>query len=310
MYLLGALIAAAVVLVVLALSSSSSGASDPAERLRQLSDESAAARSIAKALPARRRAKDVIGEKIIEPVGRAFASAKNQHKTREALVHAGFRRPAAASVFSGAKVLLTVALPLAFAGVKLASGQPLSKVLLPCAVIAVIGMRLPSFWLSRQVKKRQGEINDSLPDGLDLLVVCVEAGLGLDAALVRISDEFRLTAPALSDEFHLVNLEIRAGRPRQEALRNIGLRTGVEEVRSLAARLIQADKFGTSIAKSLRTHSDSLRSRRRQRAEEKAAKTSVKLLFPLVLFIFPALFVVILGPAAVKILDAMQVVPQ
>ena len=145
----------------------------------------------------------------------------------------------------------------------------------------------------------------ALPDALDLLVVCVEAGLGLNQATVRVAEEIERVSPVLSEQIGLVNLEIRAGTPRDEAFRNLGHRTGVQDIKSLMAMLIQTDRFGTSIAQALRTHAETMRQKRRQRAEEAAAKTTIKLVFPLVLFIFPALFVIILGPALIQIFEAL-----
>ncbi|MDX1389016.1 MAG: type II secretion system F family protein, partial [Acidobacteriota bacterium] len=148
-----------------------------------------------------------------------------------------------------------------------------------------------------RVKSRQTSLSRALPDTLDLLVVCVEAGLGLNQALVRVSDEVDRISPEMSDELTVVNLEIRAGTPRDEALRRLGERTGVDDIRSLTSMLLQTDRFGTSIADALRVHSDTLRTKRMQKAEEAAAKTTVKMLFPLIFFIFPAIFVVLVGPA-------------
>jgi tight adherence protein C len=150
------------------------------------------------------------------------------------------------------------------------------------------------------------EIVKALPDALDLLVVCVEAGLGLNQALVRVADEIGMVSTVLGDQLTLTNLEIRAGTARDDALRNLAERTGVEDVLSFVGMLIQTDRFGTSIAQALRIHSEVLRTKRRQRAEEAAAKTAIKMLFPLVFFIFPAMFVVILGPAVIQILEALK----
>jgi tight adherence protein C len=168
-----------------------------------------------------------------------------------------------------------------------------------------LGFYLPNFVLNRQIQSRQKKINEGLPDALDLLVVCVEAGLGLNAAMKRVAEDCRTGNPVLSQEFMLVNLEILAGLDREQALRNLAERTGVEDLSNLCAILIQADKFGTSIASALRIQSDTLRTKRRQRLEEKAAQTPVKLIFPLLLFIFPALMVVILGPAVVQVMETM-----
>jgi tight adherence protein C len=172
-------------------------------------------------------------------------------------------------------------------------------------VCGVVGFLLPDFVLRWKIRKRQEMITDALPDGLDLLVVCIEAGLGLNAAFVKITEEFQLSSPALSEEFDIVNREMVAGKPRQEALRALSERTGVEDVKSLVAMLVQTEKLGTSLSQSLRVHSDSLRTRRRQRAEEAAAKTTIKLVFPLVFLMFPALFIVILGPGVIQIINVL-----
>jgi tight adherence protein C len=167
--------------------------------------------------------------------------------------------------------------------------------------LAGMGFYLPQIGLWHLRTSRQKEIFLTLPDALDLLVVCVESGLGLDAALRKVTDEMKLHAKTICEELSLSNLQLQMGRPRREVLHDLGVRTGVDDVRSLAAILIQADRFGSSIAQALRVQSDSMRTRRRQLAEEKAAKTAVQLIFPLVLFIFPAIFVVLVGPAAIQI---------
>jgi tight adherence protein C len=179
------------------------------------------------------------------------------------------------------------------------------SIFLMVLVAGIVGFLLPDFVLRRKIRKRQEEITDALPDALDLLVVCVEAGLGLNAAFIKITEEFKLSSPALSEEFDIVNREMVAGKPRQEALRALTERTGVEDVKSLVAMLIQTEKLGTSLAQSLRVHSDSLRMRRRQKAEEAAAKTTIKLVFPLVFLMFPALFIVILGPGVIHIINVL-----
>jgi tight adherence protein C len=166
-----------------------------------------------------------------------------------------------------------------------------------------VGWIAPAFYVGRRVKARQLEIQRALPDALDMLVVCVEAGLGLNQALVRVAEEVDRVSPVLSEQLVMVNLEIRAGTGREEALRRLADRTGVQEVSSLVSMLIQTDRFGTSVAHTLRVQSASLRTKRRQRAEEAAAKTAIKLVFPLVIFIFPALFVIILGPAVITIFE-------
>ena len=164
-----------------------------------------------------------------------------------------------------------------------------------------IGYFLPVFWLKRKIKARQKAIENGLPDALDLLIVCIEAGSSLDQAVVKASDELEITHPALAYELRLITTEIRAGKPRLEAFRNFADRTEVPDVRSLVAMLVQTDRFGTSVAQALRIHAETSRTKRRQRAEERAAKVGVKLVFPLVLCIFPSLYVVILGPLAIAV---------
>lgn len=176
-----------------------------------------------------------------------------------------------------------------------------NTLILVLLVMATIGCYLPNIVLSRAIKARKREIFDNFPDAADLMLVCVEAGLGLDAALVRVADEMKIKSRSLTEEIHLTNLETRAGGTREQALRNLGLRTGVDEINTFATMLSQADKFGTSIGESLRVFSDDLRHKRQIRAEELAAKLPTKMLFPLVLCIFPAISMVILGPAGVQV---------
>ncbi len=171
-------------------------------------------------------------------------------------------------------------------------------------VMAGMGYTLPGLWLARKTRARQKQIENGLPDALDLLIVCVEAGAGLDAALVKASEELALAYPFLAEELRLITIETRAGKPRLEAFRNFAQRTGVDDVRALVAMLVQTDRFGTSIAQALRTHAAVARTKRRQRAEERAAKLGVKLVFPLVFCLFPALYVVVLGPAVIKIMHS------
>jgi len=235
----------------------------------------------------------------------AMLSGKELVGGRLLLNQAGYRSPGAYHAY----LLVRWALPplvvtLSLVGGKIA-GVENRSIFLAILIAGIVGFLLPDFALRRRIHKRQEEITDALPDGLDLLVVCVEAGLGLNAAFVKITEEFRLSSPALSEEFDIVNREMVAGKPRQEALRALSERTGVEDVKSLVAMLIQTEKLGTSLAQSLRVHSDSLRLRRRQRAEEAAAKTTIKLVFPLVFLMFPALFIVILGPGALQIIKIL-----
>ena len=228
-------------------------------------------------------------------------SPSEMGKLRLRLVHAGFRRKDAVAVFLGIRVgvaLLSFAV-LAFP-VVMAPNVPLAL------GAAGLGYVLTGVVLARLAKRRQHRIRLSLPDALDLLVVSVEAGLGLDQALQRVGDELEFAHPELSEDLRLINLELRAGKARPEALHNLADRTGVDDVASLVAVLVQTDKFGTSVAQSLRVQSDVLRTKRRQRAEEAAAKTGVKMVFPLVICIFPAIWVVTIGPAAIKFVQVLM----
>ena len=218
-------------------------------------------------------------------------------------INAGIRTPNAVIMFYGAKTLLPFIFATgAFIALQLAGKSFDRNVLVLLLLLAAtVGCYLPNIALDRAVKARQREIFDNFPDAADLMLVCVEAGLGLDAALVRVADELRAKSGALAEEIHLTNLETRAGSTRSQALRNLGLRTGVQEINTFATMLSQADKFGTSIGESLRVFSDDLRHKRQLRAEELAAKLPTKMLFPLILCIFPAVSMVILGPAGIQV---------
>jgi tight adherence protein C len=231
---------------------------------------------------------------------RAPKSAKEMGTLRLRLVQAGYRRDDAMTVFFGIRVAFALALFAVFSmGV---FARP--NIMLALGALGV-GYILPGMVLARLAKRRAHRIRLSLADALDLLVVSVEAGLGLDQALTRVGSELAFAYPELSDELRLINLELRAGKPRAEALRNLADRTGVEDLSSLVTMLIQTDKFGTSVAQSLRVYSETLRTKRRQRAEEAAAKTGVKMVFPLVTCIFPAIWVVTIGPAAIRFITVL-----
>ena len=217
--------------------------------------------------------------------------------TQQKLQHAGFRNESAVRLFSGSKVLV----PLVLCLICLVSGAGHYGGFFVYILALGLGFLVPDFWLDRRTKKRQSRIRRGLPDVLDLLVICIEAGLSLDQATARTSVELRKAQPELCDELYVVVLEQRAGRPRADAWKHLAERTGVDCVRNLTTMLVQAEQFGTSIAKTLRVHSDTLRTQRVQQVEEAAAKTTIKLLFPLVFFIFPSLFVVTLGPAFISI---------
>jgi len=247
-------------------------------------------------------------EKIVAltgPLGRLSLPEEGWEKSpmRIRFMNAGFRGMAAPSVYFAAKTVLALGLPalwflyVTWSGLKLNTQALMATLLLAAA----IGYYVPNVVLAQLVRLRKREIFENLPDAIDLMTVCVEAGLGLDAAIVRVAEESAMASRALSEELHLVGLELRAGASREKALRNFALRTGVEEVDALVAMLVQADRFGTSIADSLRVHSDSLRTKRRLRAEEAAAKIPVKLAFPLIFGIFPAMLIVLAGPAIIAI---------
>lgn len=221
--------------------------------------------------------------------------------SRRTLQRAGIRHRQAVTYYYAARVVLAVGLGTASLTLGGAAASGLQTTVMTTAATALAGWFLPAAYIRLRVGRRQKELQQALPDTLDLLVVCVESGLGLNQAMARVSDEVGRMSSAMCDELTLVNLEIRAGAARPDALRNLWKRTGVSDIQSLVGMLIQTDRFGTSVARGLRVHSDSLRTKRRQRAEEAAAKTPIKMLFPLVFFIFPALFVVILGPAIFKL---------
>jgi tight adherence protein C len=238
---------------------------------------------------------------IVKRVGeKAPRSPKELGTLRLRLVQAGYRRDEALPVFFGMRILFAVLL-FALAATPLVMKPNIMLGLLGLA----LGYVLPGMVLARLAKRRAHRIQLSLADALDLMVVSVEAGLGLDQAIQRVGAELAFAYPDLADELRLVNLELRAGKARAEALRNLADRTGVEDLGSLVTMLIQTDKFGTSVAQSLRVYSETLRTKRRQRAEEAAAKTGVKMVFPLVFCIFPSIWVVTIGPAAIKFIKVM-----
>ncbi|MGE0814454.1 MAG: type II secretion system F family protein [Vicinamibacterales bacterium] len=228
---------------------------------------------------------------------RSFVPKSPQHMNhiQRMLASAGYHGEWPAIAFAGVQL----ALPVAIAVTTLVTFG--SAALLPGVVGGAIGYYLPVLWLGRKIDDRRREIRNGLPDAIDLLIVCLEAGSGIDQALARVADELQIAYPSLARELELIGSETRAGKPRMEAFKNFAERTKVDDVRTLVAMLVQTDRFGTSLGQALRTHADTSRTKRRQRAEERAAKLSVKLLFPLVFFLFPATFAVVLGPAALQI---------
>jgi len=248
--------------------------------------------------------KEVV-DKVEEKLGLKKGSPK-VNELKKNLIQAGIYHESAPAIYFGLKLGLTVALPILAMPWLFGRGLAYFVLLILFFILVALGYFLPSLILNHLVSTRKRKIKESLPDALDLLVVCVEAGQGLNAALKRVSDDLKLGNPVLARELGMVNLEISAGLEREVALRNLAERTGVEDVASLTSMLIQADRFGTSLAQSLKVQSETLRTTRRQRLEELAAKTPVKLVFPLLLFIFPALMVVIIGPAAIRIMENIK----
>ena len=223
---------------------------------------------------------------------------------RRTLVKAGYRSIDTPLIFFGTRLLLAIALPAMFAVLRTSALPMLTYMhtMVLFIFLAVVGFYAPNLWVKIRTQRRQRKIVEGFPDALDLMTVCVEAGLGLDAALNQVAEEISMNNRALSEELKLVNLELRAGQSRQNALRNLSLRTDLEDINNFTTLLIQTDNFGTSIGQALRVHSDTMRTKRHHRAEEKAAKLPVTLLFPLVFFIFPSMFVVILGPAVIQMI--------
>ncbi len=245
-------------------------------------------------------------ERLLPRLAGFLPNADGQESIKDGLIEAGFRGPNAVTTFLGAKILFAAGLPLLLFVVAAMLRLSVGNTILWGIVAAVIGFYLPTLWLWQEAGKRKLEVTHALPDALDLLVVCVEAGLGLNAAIVKVSQEINIASPVLSQELRQVNNEMKAGVNRIDALRALAERTGVADVKSLVAVLVQTDRLGTSIAASLRAQSDSLRVKRRQRAEEAAHKVAVKLVFPLVLCIFPELLLVLLGPGFISVFRALS----
>jgi len=265
------------------------------QRVRQTGDETPSA--------SRFSLKNLVkgSEQIFKPLGEMIPRSPEEMSRQERrLVTAGFRRKDAAVLFYGVKLALAIFFLIVFT----AGGYIASNPILWILVSILLGAMVPDFWMSRRIRSRKENIQLAIPDALDLTVVCVEAGLGLDQSLMRIGQEIRPIHRDLSDELRLLNLEVSAGKSRAQSLRNLANRTEVDDLKALVAVLIQTDRFGTSVAQSLRVFSDSLRVKRRQRAEERAAKTTIKMIPPLVFFIMPAIFVVVLGPAIITLVQS------
>jgi tight adherence protein C len=229
------------------------------------------------------------------------SSVEDKNKQRQQLLQAGYKNRHALEIFNGVRVSMALCLPLLVA--PMAGSLGLTKTAMAVLFAAAAGYYLPAFWLSNATDKRKRVLLKSFPDALDLLVSCVEAGLGLDAAFRRVALELETAAPELSREFQIVTHEVSAGVPRAEALRHLQVRTGLDEIRSLVNMLTQAERFGTSIAKGLRVHSRMTRQKRMSKAEEEAAKVSPKLTVIMILFLMPVLGMVLMGPAVIKVME-------
>jgi tight adherence protein C len=284
----------------------------PARMLDQLARTTS--ESIQKPLPERTQKKDFSLARLLEPIGNLLpVSPKDASVAKKELSSAGFRSNSAVPIYYGIKILLAIVLVLCSLTVRNRFDNDMLRLILPLAG-GGIGFFGPAFGLGRLVKRRHEKIRLSLPDVLDLLVICTEAGCGLDQAIVNVSQELESVHPAVCEDLALVNMEVMAGKSRADALRNFARRTGEEEVKKLVGILIQTDRFGTSVSEALRTQSDFMRIRRRQQAEERAGKVGVKLVFPIFFFSLPALLIVTAGPGLLQVftqlLPAMRGISQ
>ena len=277
------------------------------ERLRRMNEQGTAAQVAPVSITQQESPASDFAERLATPLNRIVpASAAEARKLQKQLMQAGFRGQNAPVIYRALQLATMIGYPALVAFVCAVTARPLSSAAVFIMLAFVKGFFMPRFILRRMIRSRQQRLRWGLADALDLMVVSIEAGLGLNAAMMRISEELRDVHPDICEEFEMANLEIRVGREREEALRNLAERTGVDDLRSLVAMLIQADRFGTSIARAVRVFSDSLRTKRRQRAEQAAQKAAVKLLFPLSCFLFPTLFIAILGPAALQLMDTLK----
>ncbi len=245
----------------------------------------------------------LLWRELVKRIGAALpASPRDLPRVRRRLVRAGLRNPAAARILQGARLSAAVFLGLAGLVVAAQADAPADKLLMAAAAAAAFGYMAPNQYISLRIARRQNAIRRGLPNALDLMVVCVEAGLGIDQTIIQVAKELQVAHPEICDEFTVMNLELRAGKRRPDALHNLADRTGVEDVKKLVAVLVQTDRFGTSVAQSLRGHADYLRTLARQRAEERAAKLAVKLVFPIFFCVLPSLFIVTLGPVLTRLI--------
>lgn len=259
----------------------------------------------------RLQAKESVAKRVMQSVAPIavrpvmVTSAEEMSKLRMKLANAGFRGEGVATTFLASKTVMAICLAIIGAIYAWSKGQPLLDGMGSTLIGAGVGFMAPNVWLKMAMQKRQDLVRKGLPDTLDMLVISVESGLGLDAAFQRVGDEMKGVHPALAEDLQLVTLESQMGIPRSEALANFAARAGIEEARSLVGVVNQAERFGTSIASALRRQSEALRVKRRQAAEERAQKTTVKLMMPLILFIFPAILVVLAGPAALQMIETL-----
>lgn len=308
-YIVGGLILASIMLIVFAFLPK--GPKDDDAIRRRMTGRSAQT-NLAEL---RKQAKESVAKKVLNNLAPIAIhpsmkkDAEQMSRLRMKLACAGLRSESAPTAFLASKSVVAVLFGLAGVGYVLAKGVGLSNAIGVVTMAIGLGFLAPNLWLSSAVSKRKEIIKNGLPDTLDMMVISVESGLGLDAAFQRVGDEMKKVHPTLSEELQLVTLESQMGIPRNEALANLAARSGLDEVRSLVAIINQAERFGTSIAKALRNQSDALRVKRRQAAEERAQKTTVKLMAPLILFIFPAILVVLAGPAALKMIEALGNTP-
>lgn len=275
------------------------------ERLKRLGERTMSTASAPISLDDNGSGSD-LAERLASPLNRLLPpSAAEAKKLQKKLMQAGFRSSSAPGVYRTIQLATMASFPAIVAVACALLARPLSGAIFWILAAFIIGFFLPRYALIRMIRSRQQLVRWGLADALDLMVISIEAGLGLNAAMMKVSSELKDVHPDICEEFEMANLEIRVGREREEALRNLADRTGVDDLRSLVAMLIQTDKFGTSIAKAIRAFSDSLRTKRRQRAEQAAQKAAVKLLFPLACFLFPTLFIALLGPAALQLMDTL-----
>jgi tight adherence protein C len=274
------------------------------ERLKKLGQTNASVSSSSPISITETTRSSELAERISSPLSRLLPpSAAEARKLQKQLMQAGIRSKAAPGLYRTIQLVAMAGFPTLVAFICALSSRPVKNAIIYIILGFLLGFILPRYVLNRMISSRKRLVTWGLADALDLMVISIEAGLGLNAAMMKVSSELKEVHPDICEEFELANLEIRVGRDRDEALRNLAERTGVADLRSLVAMLIQTDKFGTSIAKAIRAFSDSLRTKRRQRAEQAAQKAAVKLLFPLACFLFPTLFIALLGPAALQLID-------